>query len=129
MDLNRLSQGEKILGGSALALFILSFLPLWAKYELSAEGVGEASERFSAWDAYGPLVKIGLLCALIAFALVAAKAAGVNLEIPREPIYLGLAGITLLAIFLALLIGPDETGSGDFLGVSIEVSRGIGLFL
>lgn len=129
MDLNRLSQGEKILGGSSLALFILSFLPLWAKVEVSSEGFGDASQRFSAWDAYGLLVKLGLLAALIAFALVAAKAADVKLEIPRDTVYLVLAGITLATILLALLVGPDETGSGNLLGVSIEISRGIGIFL
>lgn len=127
--MNRLSTGEKLLGGSSLALFILSFLPLWAKVEVSSEGFGDASERFSAWDAYGILVKLGLIAALIAFALVAAKAAGVKLEIPRNPVYLALAGITFVAVLLALLVGPDETGSGDVLGVSIEISRGIGLFI
>lgn len=132
MDLNRLTQGEKILGGSALLLFILSFLPLWAKVEVSAEGlggIGDASQRFNAWDAYGILVKLGLLAALIAVGLVIAKAAGMKLEIPREPVYLGLAGVTLVAMVLALAIGPDESGSGNLFGVKVEISRGIGLFL
>ncbi|MBA2726300.1 MAG: hypothetical protein H0U53_09955 [Actinobacteria bacterium] len=132
MDLDKLTQGEKILGGSSLALFILSFLPLWAKVEVSADGlggIGDASQRFNAWDAYGILVKLGLLAALIAAGLVIAKAAGVKLEIPREPVYLGLAGVTLVAMALALAIGPDESGSGDLFGVSVEISRGIALFL
>ena len=128
MDVNRLSTGEKILGGSALALFILSFVGIWAKVELKGAGVG-LTEKFSAWDGYGFLVKVALLLALVAVALVLARAADANLNIPWNTAYLGVAGLTLLFMLLALLVGPDESGSGESFGVSVEISRGIGLFL
>lgn len=136
MDLNRLSMGEKLAGLCALVLFILSFLKLWAKVEVSGAGdldvLGiDTTQRFSAWDGYGFLVKLGLIAALILVVLVVVRAVGanVNLPMPWGTVYLILSGITLLAMILALLIGPDESGSGDFFGVSVEISRGIGLFI
>jgi hypothetical protein len=136
MDPNRLTTGEKILGVSGLLLFILSFFKLWAKIEVNSQGVdlgglASASQKFSAWDAYGFLVKLGLICALVAAILVIARAAMANLTlpVPLGLVYLGLSGVTLLFVLLALLVGPDESGSGTFFGVSVEISRGIGLFI
>ncbi|MEA2435128.1 MAG: hypothetical protein QOG54_2585 [Actinomycetota bacterium] len=137
MDPNRLTTGEKVLGVSGLLLFILSFLKLWAKIEVNSEGLGDlgglgnATQKFSAWDAYGFLVKLGLICALIAVILVIARAAMANLSlpVPLGLVYLGLAGVTLVFTLLALAVGPDESGSGTFFGVSVEISRGIGLFI
>ena len=128
MDLNRLSTGEKTLAGSAALLFILSFLSLWAKVEVKA-GTVNSTTRFSAWDAYGFLVKLALILALIAVGVVLAKAAGVNMTLPYGQVYLGLAGVTLLFMLIALLVGPDESGSGGAFGFSVEISRGIGLFI
>ena len=136
MDLNRLSLGEKLAGLCALVLFVLSFLKIWAKVEVSGAGDLDAfgidtTQRFSAWDAYGFLVKLGLIAALIVFVLVVVRAVGSNVSLPMPwgTVYLVLAGITLIAMVLALLIGPDESGSGDFFGVSVEISRGLGTFI
>lgn len=136
MDLNRLSLGEKLLGVCALALFILSFVGFWAKIEVSGAGELEAfgvetTQRFNAWDAYGFLVKLGLIVALIAFVLVVVRAVGANINLPMPwgTVYLVLAGITLIAMLLAVLIGPSEEGSGSFFGVSVEISRGLGTFI
>jgi hypothetical protein len=128
MDLDRISMGEKTLAGSAAVLFILSFLGIWAKVEIKT-AVVKSSTSFSAWDAYGFLVKLGLILALVAVGIVVAKAAGVNMTLPYGQVYLGLAGATFVFMLLALLVGPDETGSGEFGGASVEISRGFGLFL
>lgn len=136
MDLNRLSLGEKLLGVCALVLFVLSFIGFWAKVEVSGAGdlgaLGvDATQRFNAWSGYGPLVDIGLIVALIAAVLVGVRAAGANFNMPLPwgTTYLVLSGITLLAMVLALLIGPAEEGGGTFFGISVEISRGIGLFI
>ena len=128
MDPNRLSTGEKLLGGSALLLFILSFLGFWAKVEVEGGGVG-LTEKFNAWDGYGFLVKVSLLLALVAIALVGAKAANASLSIPWGTTYLGVGGAALVFMLLALIVGPDESGSGSAFGVRVEISRGIGLFI
>ena len=131
MDMNRLTKGEQILGVSALAFFILSFLKLWAKVEAGAAGVSNTT-RFSAWDAYGPLLKFGLFFALVAAGLVAAKMAGVDLSgLPLRlgQLYLALAGATFLFTLLTLAIGPDESANVNLPGFKVEVSRGLGLFI
>jgi hypothetical protein len=120
MDPNRLTTGEKVLGASALLLFLLSFFGFWAKVE-----AGGITLRFNAWDAYGILVKLPLLLALVAIALVVARAADAKLSIPWGTTYLGVAGVSFLFMLIALLIGPDESASA----FGVEVSRGLGLFL
>jgi uncharacterized membrane protein YgdD (TMEM256/DUF423 family) len=127
VNLDRLSLGEKVLGVSALALFLLSFLKQWVKVE--AEGAGASfTAKGSAWDGYGFPLKLGLLLAILAAILVVARAANANLNIPWSNVYRGLAFATLVLVALTLLIGPDESGafSSDF--GSIEISRGIALF-
>jgi hypothetical protein len=134
--MNRLSRGEQILGISAALLFLLSFFPLWAKYETSAETFGvDASERFSAWSAaFNFLMKLGLIFALIALILVIAKSFGsldnVQMPVPLGLVYLGLAGLTFLLMLLFVLIGPEESEAGvNFGDLGFEVSRGPLLFV
>lgn len=126
--MNRLSMGEKLLGGSAVVLFLLSFLDYWAKVEIEGGGT-EITERFTAWDAYGFLLKLGLILAAVAAGLVIARAANANLSIPWSNVYRGLAVATLVLVAITLLLGPDESGSfSNELG-SVEISRGIALFI
>ncbi|MEA2461062.1 MAG: hypothetical protein QOH90_1239 [Actinomycetota bacterium] len=129
MDLNRLSTGEKTLGISAALLFLLSFAGIWAKVEVKGAGLGDATTKFSAWNGYGFLMKLALILALIAVAVVVARAAGVDMSLPYGQLYLGLGGATFLFLLLTLLIGPDESGSGSLGLISVEISRGIGLFI
>jgi hypothetical protein len=137
LDLNRLSRGEQILGATAALLFLLSFFPLWAKYETSEETFGAfaSSERFSAWSsAFNFLMKLGLILALIALILVIVKATGgldnVQMPVPLGLVYLGLAGLTFLLMLLFVLIGPEESEAGINVGdLGIEVSRGPLLFV
>jgi hypothetical protein len=138
LDLNRLSRGEQILGISAALLFLLSFFPLWAKYEVSGDAFGvdaSASERFSAWSAaFNFLMKLGLIFALIVLVLVIAKSFGsldnVQMPVPLGLVYLGLAGLTFLLMLLFVLIGPEESEAGvNFGDLGFEVSRGPLLFV
>lgn len=127
MNLDRLSLGEKILGVSGLALFLLSFINQWVKVEADNEFVS-ATVKGNAWDGYGFLLKLALFLAIVAAGLVAARAANANLNLPWSNVYKGLAFATLGLVLLTLIIGPDEGGSvaGDF---GIEISRGIALFV
>lgn len=131
MDPNRLSQGEKILGGSALLLLILSFLPLWAKVEVEgAEILGiDSTTRYSAWsDAFGFLLKLALILTIVALVFVIVRAVGtnMNLPVPAWQIYAACAGLTLLLLLITVLTGPAGP-TGDFGG--IEISRGLGVFI
>lgn len=128
MNLDRLSLGEKILGASGLALFLLSFVNQWVKVE--AEGAGFSSAaKGNAWDGYGFLLKLALLLAIVAAGLVVARAANANLNLPWSNVYRGLAFATLALVGLTLAIGPDESGSFSSDFGSIEISRGLALFV
>ena len=142
VDLNKLTRGEKILGISSLVLFILSFLPLWAKLEteLSEEfedipgaDAAETTERFNLWDAYGFLAKLAIVLALVAIIIVVVRMMAPHIKFPVPPgqIYVGLGGVALILMALSLLTGPEgDQGSTDFGFGSVEVSRGlIGLLL
>ena len=128
MNLDKLSMGEKILGACAALLFLLSFAGIWAKIEIEGAGI-DASQSFNARTSYGFLMDIAILLALVATILVIAKVAGANLTLPFDTIYMAIGIVTFLILLLTLILGPDETGSGDFGVGSVEISRGIGLFV
>jgi hypothetical protein len=120
LNLDRLSLGEKLLGASALLLFVLSFLGFWVKVEAD---VIDYTDRHNAWSGYGFLLKLALILALAAAVLVIARAADANLTLQWGQIYKGLAGATLGLLLIQFLVGPEEGGPG------LEISRGILLFV
>jgi hypothetical protein len=139
LDLNRLSTGEKILSVSALVLFITSFLKMWGSVDVSAEGVPEqftdigVATDFSLWDGYGILPKLGVLIALLLVIFAVARAAGaldnVNLPAPASLIYLGGAALVLLTMIIALIFGPEGENEASGFGVTVELERGLLLYL
>lgn len=130
MDLNKLTKGERILGISALLLLILSFLPLWAKLEIETGLEGfDGTTRYSAWSAaFGFMMKLALILAIVALVLVAIRAAGtsMNLPVPAWQIYAVCAGITLVLLLITVLTGPvgDQGDIGGY-----EWSRGLAIFI
>jgi hypothetical protein len=140
LDTSRLSQGEKIVAISSGLLVLLSFFPLWAKYEYDFGAGLSDSERYSAWsDAFNFLSKLAILLALTALVLVIVRAIGKNVNLPINAglIYVGLGGLSSLLLLIVVLVGPREIG--DIPGVAdidlqgleagFEVSRGIMLFV
>ena len=133
MDLNRLTNGEKLVLYCSGALVVLSFVPLWASYSFEPigglEGI-DTSQSFNAWSgAYNFLVKLAILCALVAVGLVIGKAAGASLSLPPAT-YLGLGGAATLFLLIGILTGPEDGGIGAFGElVGLDVSRGILLFV
>ena len=123
MDLDRLSTGEKIVAGSGILIFILSFIPPWAKVSFLG-----SSTSFHAWDGYGFLIKLGILLAGLAAVLAILKAFGTNLSLPLSAgtSYLVLAAINALCLLLGVIIGP---AGDDVIPAGIDVSRGLFLFV
>ncbi|MGI8711074.1 MAG: hypothetical protein ACR2LA_08800 [Acidimicrobiales bacterium] len=123
MDLNKLSTGDKVLGGSGIALFIFGFFPWF--------GVSGYDGGRNAWDFFfwGIIpVLIGLL--LIGYVVATKLADGVNLPdlpVPYPLAVLGLAALAALLVILKLLIG-DSVGLGP-LGGEIDLDRKAGIFL
>ena len=151
MDPNRLTTGEKLLGASALVLFISSFIKLWGSIEVTTdfpEGtpqevidtVDQSADlgSFNLWSGYDLLPKLGILIALILVIVVVAKAASAldnaNLPLPLGLIYLGGSAIVVITMLIALLAGAEgenETTVGipGLGGSTIEVQRGLLLYL
>lgn len=123
--MDRATQGEKILLGSAAALLVLSILKMWAKVDFGDFGDLGVNGNLNAWDAYNffPL-KLGLMTALAAVVVVGVRVFG-NVEIPPVA-HAALGGVTLLMVLLAVLTGPAGSGIDAF-GAGID--RGLMLFI
>ncbi|MFP5352312.1 MAG: hypothetical protein ACLGIB_07110 [Actinomycetota bacterium] len=131
--MDRLSMGEKLAGASAALLLLLSFLPMWAKFEAEVTGFGGSSTRFGGWSAATPFyTKLAFVLALVALVLVAMRAAAVDVQLPF-PLglsLLALGGLATLLLLITLLAGPvGDQGSSNFGGASFEYSRGLAMLL
>lgn len=133
--MDRLTTGEKIVGAASALLVILSFLPLWAKFEASVEGFEgfDANERFGGWTAAMPFLgKLAFILALAALVLVIIRAVGtdLNLPIPLGLTYVVLGALATLLLLIVLLTGPvGDQGSQSFGGAKFEYSRGLGMLI
>jgi hypothetical protein len=128
MDLNRLTQGEKIAGVSAILLFIFMFFD-W--YGVSISGGGETIDLGGGGNAWDTLdfIPILLLIAIIAtVAVVVIEATDNDVDLPVH----GAAIITVVGIVATLLILfriIDTPTFASIGGVSAEGSVRFGIFL
>ncbi len=121
--MSRLTRGEQLVLGSSIVLLVLSFIPMWAKYEVGV------TSRFSAWSGAFPFyVKLALILAIIAAALTVIRAAGTQLNLPFAAglVYVVLMGLATLLLLIGALAGPAGSEFESLGG--IEVSRGPLLF-
>jgi hypothetical protein len=124
VDLNKLTQSEKVIAGSALALFIFSFLPWYGKFSGSRNG----------WDYF----LFGVIPVFLGIIMVAqigiSRFSDTKLPDPPLPwgqIHLIVGSLAAALVLLKLLIG-DKVGGGSVLGTSIPsitLDRKYGLFL
>jgi hypothetical protein len=128
MDLNRLTQGEKIAGISAILLFVFMFFD-W--YGVTISGGGESINLGgggNAWDALD-FIPILLLIAIVAtVAIVIIEAGDTDIELPVH----GAAIVTVLGVvsFLLILFRIVDTPTfASFGGVSAEGTVKFGIFL
>lgn len=127
MDLNKLTTSDKVIGGSAIALFIFSFFP-WYEFSVKLGTLGTASGTRNGWHYF----LFGIIPVLLAIAITAVIALQrfSTVELPDIPItwaqvFLGAAGLAALLILLRLAI-TDKIGG---LGLHLDGSRKFGLFL
>ena len=127
MNPSALSIGERIAGGSALALFIIMFLP-WYGAKAEAGGGFSASGDANAWESFSSIDIVLLLVVLVVAGLVAARAANATpADVPAPLIVLGAGALALALIAYRLVDLPGESGSS--FGVNVEITRQIGIFL
>ncbi len=126
MDLDKLSNGEKIAGVSAIVLFIFMFFD-WFSVDVSGFG-GSASAGGSAWDALDVIPIILVIAILAALGVVVLRL----MDSPYEPpisanaIVAVLGAISFLLILFRIIDTPD---AGSFPGVSVDVSPAFGIFV
>lgn len=134
MDFSRISFGEMIAGVSGLALFVFMFLPWYgAKATLNLGGANisaSASDNVDAWGAFSFIDVLLFLAAVIAVAMVVARAAGAvpaDLSVPPGLIVAIAGAVAVILILYRLIDAPGVDVSG--LGVNLDITRKIGIFL
>lgn len=127
MDLDRLSRGEKLVAGSGIVLFSLSFVPLWTNVDYAAGTIPNAN----AWGGYPYFVRLGILLSLVDALFVLIKATGVKLKLPAPDgvVYVGLAGANALFLLLYVVLGPPVAEKTLAQALGLHVNRGILLFV
>jgi hypothetical protein len=134
LDANRLSQGQLIAAVSAIALFIISFLPWFGiSGGVVVQGVGAVggSENFSLWQAENPLDIYLLIVILVALvpAVLALLGGG---EAPLAPFATAvLGGVGTLLILYQVFDTPGDADRkvGLFLGLIACAGVAVGGYL
>lgn len=119
MDLNKLSNGDKVIAGSGIALFLFSFLPWF--------GFGGYS-TYSGWHYFFTGIIPTLLGVLLVAYVIVANATDVelpDLPVAEGAIALAVGGFAFVLILFRMIIGHKV---GAF-GVSFHLDRKFGLFL
>ena len=130
MDLNKLSQGEKIAGVSSIVLFIFMFFD-WFTVEVSGgNGIfsASASAGGSAWDALDWIPIVLVVTIIAALGIVALRLTDSRYEPPvsGNAIVAILGGISFLLILYRII---DPPSAGSVPGLSIDVSPAFGIFV
>lgn len=135
MDANRLSQGQLVAAISAVALFIISFLPWFGiSGGVVVQGVGAVggSENFSLWEAENPLDVYLLIVILVALVPALLALAGGDGDAPLAPFATCLlGGIGTLLILYQVFDTPGDLDRkvGLFLGLIACAGIAVGGYL
>jgi hypothetical protein len=128
MDLNRLTQGEKIAGVSAVLLFVFMFFD-W--YGVSISGGGQSfgvEGGGNAWNAldFIPIILLITIVAAVANALNEASDSGIEPPVYGGTVVAVLGIVSTLLILFRIVFTPEFASFG---GVTAEGSVKLGIFL
>jgi hypothetical protein len=135
LDANRLSQGQLVAAVSAVALFIISFLPWFGiSGGVIVQGVGAVggSENFSLWEAENPLDIYLLIVIIVALvpALLALSGGGGDAPLaPFATALLGGVGTVLILYQVFDTPGDLDRKVGLFLGLIACAGIAVGGYL
>jgi hypothetical protein len=130
MDVDKLSDGEKIAGVSAIGLFIFMFFD-WFSVDVSS-GSGSfsvtASGGGSAWDAldFIPIILVITIIAALAVVVLRLTDSSYEPPVPANAVVSALGILSALLILYRIVVTPD---AGSFPGISVDVSPAFGIFL
>jgi len=128
MDLNRLTQGEKIASVSAILLFVFMFFD-W--YGVSISGGGETIDLGgggNAWDTLDFIPILLLIAIIVTIGVIFVEASDTDVDLPVH----GAAIVTVVGVvsFLLILFRIVDTPTfASIGGVSAEGSVKFGIFL
>ena len=126
MDLNKLTRGDRVIGVSAIVLFIFSFFNWLGAKATNGPVVIEQSK--SAWSF--TLTLLAVLLGLVMLAYVVMKALGVEIpdkfgNVTLAQILLGIAAVAFLFVLIKLIAGPNIGTVPSY----ITKSRKFGIFV
>jgi hypothetical protein len=124
MDTSRLTPGDMIAGVGGIVLLISLFLP-W--YGVSVDVAGfSASESATGWEVLSFIDILLFLCAVVAIAVVAARAAGsLPPDVPAGVVLLAVGALALLLVLFRIIDIPAPGDVPD----EVDLSRKIGVFI
>jgi hypothetical protein len=138
VDLSKLSMGDKVIAGSALAYFIFMLFP-WFEFDAGditgglLVGSGVDANGFDVGFLWGVFP---LILAIIMVAIIAVKTFSPDTELPELPfsygqLQLGLGSLAALLLVLKLLLGEDffSRQFGLFLATLAAIGLAAGGFL
>jgi hypothetical protein len=133
MNLSRLTLGERVAAGSAIALLVFMFFPWFGGEQLVALPTGDISapgDNKSAWGAFALIDLLLALIALVTLGIAASRALEIPLELPVPPalIVTGAGALAVVLIFYRIIDPPSLSSLGGDL-VDVDIGRKIGLFL
>jgi hypothetical protein len=137
MDVNRLSMGDKIAGGAAIALLLIMFIFKWFGIEVEGNVAGfdfGGSTSWNAWASFSFIDIILLITILAALAMVYLHASSTRVDLPvsLSVVVAALGALSTLLIIFRIISPPDFdiTGGFDPTGtVDYSSTREIGAFL
>jgi C4-dicarboxylate transporter len=135
LDANRLSQGQLVAAISAIALFIISFLPWFGiSGGVVVQGIGAVggSENFSLWEAENPLDIYLLIVIVVALVPALLALAGGGGDAPLAPFATALlGGVGTLLILYQVFDTPGDLDRkvGLFLGLIACAGIAVGGYL
>jgi hypothetical protein len=121
MDLNRLSQGEKIAAGSGILLFIVMFFS-WFGAPEEIEALGNAvgvDTSANAWQSFDFIDIVLLATVVVAIGAAVVKASDSAVDFPLSTIVTVLGALSTILVLYRILDPPSDASRkfGVFLGV------------
>ena len=109
MDVDRLTQGEKIAGVAAIVLFISMFFA-WFGFDTPGNELGiSISASFNAWESFDFIDLILFVTVLVAVGSAVAKAADTVVDFPLNAVVAVLGGLCTLLVLYRIVDPPGGT--------------------
>ncbi len=129
MDATRLSRGEMIAAGSAIALLLFMFLPWFGGgggEVATGIGVIEVEDvNFNAWQSFDFIDLLMLVTIIVAVGGAAMSASSASAAVPISAITTGLGALSTLLVLYRVIDPPYDAGRKFFLFLGLIACAGI----